>query len=71
MKAYTKPVIVSQKSFETSALACIKSPGGGSGHLTAYTQYITGTGYIGTGTFHVNSGFTSYSLSCDALAQVS
>ncbi len=71
MKHYTRPVIVSQKSFETSALACIKTPGGGSMHAGAGTTYITGSGDIGNGTFHLNTGYSSTSLPCDYLLNVS
>lgn len=70
-KEYRKPLIITEDSFESSALACIKTPDGGNGHLEYGTQYVTGQGYLGTGTFHINEGFTSYTISCNALAYVS
>jgi len=47
-KAYRKPHIFSEKSFETSALGCAKTqiPPTGSHHLTA--AYDTFTGHTGT-----------------------
>lgn len=71
MKNYTKPVIITQKSFETSALACAKTPAGGDLHLGYGSTYITGSGDAGAGTFHINPGFTSTSLPCDTLLNVS
>lgn len=71
MKHYTRPVIVSQKSFETSALACIKAAPGAESHLGGGTTYVTGSGDIGNGTFHINTGFSSTYLPCDYLLNVS
>lgn len=71
MKHYTKPVIISQKSFETSALACIKTAPGEDGHLGDGSFYVTGTGDIGAGTFHINPGYASTSLPCSYLLNVS
>ena len=47
MKTYIKPTIISEKSFETSALACGKSATApaGSHHFTS--AYDTFTGHLG------------------------
>lgn len=71
MKEYKKPVIISQKSYEASALACIKIQPDEEGHLGTGSSYISGTGNIGTGTFHVNPGYTSTTVSCSVLMNVS
>lgn len=49
MKKYTKPSIITEKSFETSALACGKTttPPAGSRHFTS--AYDTFTGHLGGG----------------------
>lgn len=49
MKKYSKPTIFTEKSFETSALACGKTatPPAGSHHFAG--AYDTFTGHFGTG----------------------
>ena len=49
MKKYSKPTIFTEKSFETSALACGKtaSPPAGSHHMAS--AYDTFTGHLGAG----------------------
>lgn len=70
-KNYKKPVIISQNSFETSALSCAKTMPNESGHLGSGTTYITGSGTMGEGTFHISPGFTSTSVPCEAVLFVS
>lgn len=49
MKKYAKPAVHSERSFETSALACAKtaSPPAGSHHFSS--AYDTFTGHLGSG----------------------
>lgn len=61
---HEKPFIISDKCFEISALACIKMAPDMDRHLGDGSTYITGSGDIGTGTFHINPGYASTSLSC-------
>jgi hypothetical protein len=49
LKRYAKPAVTSEKSFETSALACGKTaaPPAGSHHMAS--AYDTFTGHLGSG----------------------
>ena len=49
MKKYSKPVIVTEKSFETSALACAKTPCPPPGSWHMGSAYDTFTGHFGGG----------------------
>jgi hypothetical protein len=70
-KTYRRPSIVSEQSFESSALSCAKTGAGDALHLGAGSTYISGhyagsTSYSHTpGTsgpwLHINPGFSSYS----------
>ena len=70
-KTYRKPSIISELSFETSALGCAKTGVGDALHFGTGSTYLSGhsagsTSYSHTpGTsgnwLHVNAGFTSYS----------
>lgn len=71
MKKYTKPTVISQHIFEVSALACLKASPGDYGHLGTGTTYVTGSGTIGAGTFHIGPGFSSESLDCSGILLVS
>jgi|GEM_PF-1650924 len=75
-KTYRKPTIVSEASFETSALSCAKTNSSESLHIAAGSTYLTGhsvgsTSYSHTpGSsgpwLHFNSGFSSASTPiCD------
>lgn len=68
-KAYRKPTITSERSFETSALSCAKTAAGDvfhfgpgstylSGHAAASTNYSHTPG-TGGNWLHVNPGFSS------------
>jgi len=68
-KAYRKPTIVSERSFETSALSCAKSNSGEIFHFGAGSTYLSGHS-VGSTTYshtpgtsgpwlHINSGYSS------------
>ncbi|MBN1426536.1 hypothetical protein JXA88_18465 [Candidatus Fermentibacteria bacterium] len=77
-KAYRKPSIVSERSFETSALSCAKSTTGENIHIGPGSTYLTGhsagsVSYSHTpGTsgpwLHFNSGYSSVSTAICQLA---
>lgn len=75
-KTYRKPTIVSEASFETSALSCAKTASAESIHIGVGSTYLSGhsvgsTSYSHTpGTsgpwLHFNTGYTSVSTPiCD------
>lgn len=71
MKKYQKPVIISQKSFETSALSCLKTPGA-TGHLGPGSTYFSGSYYGAYGYYvHIPEGWDSEGYPCDFMSNVS
>jgi len=49
MKVYSKPIVVSDRSFETNALACGKTPDPPPGSWHFAYDYETFTGHFGPG----------------------
>ena len=68
-RVYRRPMIHSERVFETSALSCAKTVSGGSMHCGPGSTYLTGHG-IGSSSYshtpgtsgpwlHINSGYSS------------
>jgi hypothetical protein len=80
-KNYRKPAIVSEKSFEASALSCAKLETGGTFHFGGGSTYLSGHS-AGSQTYshtpgtsgpwlHVNPGFSSASSAICVIAYYS
>ena len=58
-RRYLPPSMVSERSFETSALACAKGPDGMAGSHHFYSAYDTFTGHFGPGWETIQPGMQS------------